>query len=233
MNLSLRRAGRFALLPAFLCALTACASHPAPVGDGSPLPTVEPTAFVQQYPDYRIGANDLLSVKVLGIEGLQRDVRVNNAGEVSLPLVGKLMVGGKTVEDVQAQVEDAYRARYLQDPQVSVLVTERARERVTVEGAVASPGIYPIATQLSLIQAIALAKGPTTVADQKDIFVYRTIGGQRHVARFDLDAIREGRAPDPALMAEDIVVVTESGAKVWLRRLVEVTPLLGVWTLFR
>lgn len=231
MNLSLRRAGRFALSLAFCCALSACASHPAPVGDG--LPTVEPAAFVQQRPDYRIGANDLLAIKVLGIEGLQRDVRVNNAGEVSLPLVGKLMVGGKTVEDVQAQVEDAYRARYLQDPQVSVLVTERARERVTVEGAVASPGIYPIATQLSLLQAIAVAKGPTASADQKDIFVYRTIGGQRHVARFDLDAIREGRAPDPELMAEDIVVVTESGAKVWLRRLVEVTPLLGVWNLFR
>jgi len=231
--MSLPHAGRFGLVLALWAALSACASHPASVGGSLPLPTDEPAVFVQQRPDYRIGANDLLSVKILGIEGLQRDVRVNNAGEVSLPLVGKQMVGGKTVEEAQSQFEEAYRARYLQDPQVSVLVTERARERVTVEGAVASPGIYPIATQLSLIQAIALAKGPTTVADQKDIFVYRTIGGKRHVARFDLDEIREGRAPDPAVMAEDIVIVTESGAKVWLRRLVEVTPLLGVWTLFR
>lgn len=232
LNLSLSRARRFALLLPACCALSACASHPAAVGDGLPLPTDEPT-FVQQRPDYRIGANDLLSVKVFGVDGLQRDVRVNNAGDVSLPLVGRLPVGGKTVEQVQAQVEQAYGARYLQNPQVSVLVAERARERVTVEGAVASPGIYPIATQLSLIQAIAVAKGPTVTADQKDIFVYRTIGGQRHVARFDLDAIREGRAPDPELMAEDIVVVTESSAKLWLRNLVQITPLVGVWSLFR
>ena len=202
------------------------------VGDGQPLPTIQPTAFVKQRPDYRLGANDLLAVKVFGIEGLQREVRVNNSGEISLPLVGRLQVGGKTVEDVQAQVEDAYRARYLQDPQVSVLVTERARERVTVEGAVASPGIYPIATELSLLQAIAVAKGLTNVADQKDIFIYRTIGSERHVARFDLDEIREGRAPDPPLMAEDVVVVIESDAKVFLRRFVEITPLIGVWTLF-
>lgn len=233
MSSSFPRAFRLALLVALAWALSSCAGHAARVGDSSSLPTVEPTAFVQQRPDYRVGASDLLAVKVFGDDRLQRDVRVNNAGEVSLPLVGKLSVGGKTVDEVQAQVEDAYRARYLQNPQVSVLVTERARERVTVEGAVASPGIYPITTHLTLLQAVALAKGPTTVADQKDLFVYRTIGGERHVARFDLDAIREDRSPDPELVAEDIVVVTESGAKVWLRRLVEVTPLLGVWTLFR
>ena len=80
--------------------------------------------------------------------------------------------------------------------------------------------------------SIAVAKGPTNVADQKDIFIYRTVDGQRHVARFDLDEIREGRAPDPPLMAEDVVVVIESDAKVFLRRFVEITPLIGVWTLF-
>ncbi len=227
MNQSFPIAGLLLLL------LSACASRPARLSDEGPLPTVEPTAFVQQRPDYRIGANDTLAVKVLGVEGLQRDVRVNNAGQVSLPLVGALSVGGKTVEEVQTLLEESYGARYLQHPQVSVLVTDRARQRVTVEGAVISPGIYPIATHLSLLQAIALAKGPSTVADQKDIFVFRTIGGQRHVARFNLDEIREGRTPDPEMMGEDIVVVTESGAKALLRRLVETTPLIGVWTLFR
>ena len=232
MNVSLLRAGRLAVLLPSLCALSACASRPPPVGDGAPLPTTESTTFVQQRPDYRIGANDLLAIKVFGIEGLQRDVRVNNAGEISLPLVGRLKVAGHSVEDVQVLIEHAYGAKYLQDPQVSVLVSERARERVTVEGAVANPGIFPIASDLSLIQAIALAKGPTLTADQHDIFVYRTIDGQRHVARFDLDEIREGRAPDPAIMAEDVVVVTESGAKRRLRTLIELTPLIGVWTLF-
>jgi polysaccharide export outer membrane protein len=222
-----------ASLSLLLLLLSSCASRPVAVTGSGPLPTAEPVVFTAQRPDYRIGANDRLSIKVFEVAGLDRDVRVNNAGEISLPLVGSLAVGGKTVDEAQQLIATAYRARFLQNPQVSVLITEQARQRVTVEGAVTGPGIYPIATQLSLLQAIALAKGPTTVADEKDIIVYRTLGGERHVARFDLIAIREGRAPDPELMAEDVVVVPESNSKLWMRRLVETTPLIGVWTLFR
>ena len=110
---------------------------------------------------------------------------------------------------------------------------QHARQRVTVEGAVTNPGIFPIATQLSLLQGIALAKGPTNVAAEHDVIVFRTIGGERRLARFDLDAIREGKALDPELLGEDIVVVGESGGKVLLRRFIELTPLIGVYSLFR
>lgn len=215
-----------------LLLLASCATRPAITGLAS-LPNVEPANLSSLRPDYRIGPNDKLAIKVFQVAGLDREVRVDNAGNISLPLAGTLAVAGKTVNETQSVIQKAYGQSYLQDPQVSVLVLDRARQRVTVEGAVAGPGIYPIDTQLSLLQAIALAKGPTNVADEKDVIVFRTLGGQRHVARFDLTAIRDGTTPDPELMGEDIVVVAESGNKVWLRRLVEVTPLIGVWTLFR
>lgn len=215
-----------------LLVLSACATRPAVTGPAS-LPNVEPAKLSSLHPDYRIGANDKLAIKVFQVAGLDREVRVDNAGNISLPLVGTLAIAGKTVSQTQAVIQQAYGQTYLQDPQVSVLVLDRARQRVTVEGAVTGPGIYPIDTQLSLLQAIALAKGPTNVADERDVIVFRSLGGQRHVARFDLTAIRAGTAPDPELMGEDIIVVAESGSKVWLRRLVEVTPLIGVWTLFR
>ena len=215
-----------------LLLLASCATRPAISGQAS-LPHAEPAILSSIHPDYRIGPNDKLAIKVFQVAGLDREVRVDNAGKISLPLAGTLAVAGKTVNETQSVIQKAYGQSYLQDPQVSVLVLDRARQRVTVEGAVAGPGIYPIDTELSLLQAIALAKGPTNVADEKDVVVFRTLGGQRHVARFDLTAIRDGTAPDPELMGEDIVVVAESGSKVWLRRLVEVTPLIGVWTLFR
>lgn len=215
-----------------LLLLASCATRPAGTAATS-LPDVEPANLVSTYPDYRIGPNDKLAIKVFQVPGLDREVRVDNAGNISLPLAGTLAVAGKTVSQTQSVIQQAYGQSYLQDPQVSVLVLDRARQRVTVEGAVAGPGIYPIDTQLSLLQAIALAKGPTSIADEKDVIVFRTLGGQRHVARFDLTAIREGTAADPNLMGEDVIVVSESGSKAWLRRLVEVTPLIGVWTLFR
>lgn len=215
-----------------LLLLASCATRPAISGQAS-LPHAEPAILSSLRPDYRIGPNDKLAIKVFQVAGLDREVRVDNAGNISLPLAGTLAVAGKTVNETQSVIQKAYGQSYLQDPQVSVLVLDRARQRVTVEGAVSGPGIYPIDTELSLLQAVALAKGPTNVADEKDVVVFRTLGGQRHVARFDLTAIRDGTAPDPELMGEDIVVVAESGSKVWLRRLVEVTPLIGVWTLFR
>lgn len=197
------------------------------------LPAPETFMAVVGRPDYRIGPNDLLNVMVFQVKDLERDVRVDNDGQISLPLIGSVAAAGSSTKELQARIEAGYRSRFLQDPQVSVFVKEFASRRVTVDGAVASPGIYPIATQLSLLQAIALAKGPTDVANERDVVVFRTVGGQRHLARFDLKAIREGRAADPEVLGEDIVVVDESGSKAWLRRFIELTPLIGVWGVLR
>ncbi|TZF91234.1 polysaccharide export protein [Lysobacter lacus] len=183
--------------------------------------------------EYRIGANDLLSVVVFQVKDLDRDVRVNASGEISLPLIGVVNAAGLSVHGLETALEARYGARYLQHPHVTVFVKEAASQRVTVEGAVANPGIFPMTTRLSLLQAIALAHGPTNVANEHDVIVFRNVGGERRFARFDLKAIRNGELADPELFGEDVVAVDESGGKVWLRRAIELTPLLGVWSIFR
>lgn len=210
--------------------LAGCATSGSPRSSSGPLPAPD---FASARPAYRIGANDLLNVVVFQVKDLEREVRVDNAGQIALPLIGSIHAAGLGVQDLESSIAAHYRDRFLQNPQVSVFVKEYARQRVTVEGAVTNPGIFPIATQLSLLQGIALAKGPTNVADEHDVIVFRTVDGERRLARFDLDAIREGKAPDPELLGEDIVVVGESGGKVLLRRFIELTPLIGVWSLFR
>ena len=199
----------------------------------SELPVPGPMESVAPRPDYRIGPNDLLNVVVFQVADLERDVRVDNAGQITLPLIGSVDAAGTTPKELQMRIEADYRSRFLQNPQVSVFVKEFASRRVTVEGAVANPGIFPIASQLSLLQAIALAKGPTNVANERDVFVFRTVAGQRHFARFDLNAIRDGSAADPEILGEDIVVLDESSGKAWLRRFIELTPLIGVWGVLR
>lgn len=210
--------------------LAACATGIAPVADGSrELPAPDPAAAIVVRPEYQIGPNDLLSIVVFQVKDLEREVRVDNAGQISLPLIGSVMAAGATVSELQARIADRYRERFLQDPQVSVFVKDQASQRVTVEGAVTAPGIFPISTRLSLLQAIALSKGPTNVADERNVIVFRTTRGERYLARFDLEAIRDGSAPDPLLQGEDVVVVDDSVGKVWLRRFIELTPLIGVW----
>lgn len=197
------------------------------------LPAADRVVADPQRVDYRVGPNDVLTVKIFQVEDLDREVKVDDSGRITLPLVGSVVAAGRTVAELESVIAGLYRARYLQDPQVSVYVKQAAGRRVTVEGAVGQPGIFPIDSRISLLQAIALARGPSNVANERNVIVFRTIDGRRQFARFDLRAIREGRAPDPELFGEDIVVVDESAGKVWLRRIVEATPLIGVWSVFR
>lgn len=197
------------------------------------LPQGDAVADAVGRPEYRIGPSDLLTVTVFQVEDLDREVRVNNAGHISLPLIGVIEAAGLTVNELQAQIEARYAADYLQDPQVSVFVKEFASQRVTVSGAVEKPGIYPITSQLTLLQALALAEGMNEVASYDNVFVFRNANGERQFARFDIDAIQAGEQDDPVLMGEDIVVVDTSTGKVALQNLIKLAPFVAVWRAYR
>ncbi|MGQ4659008.1 polysaccharide biosynthesis/export family protein [Lysobacter sp. F6437] len=223
-------------LAALLCValLAACASR-GPAADGTVhvLPQGDVVAEAVGRPEYRIGPSDLLTVTVFQIEDLDREVRVNNAGQISLPLIGVIDAAGLTVNALQTEIEARYAADYLQNPQVSVFVKEFASQRVTVSGAVENPGIYPIPSQVTLLQALALAEGMTDVASYENVLVFRTINGQRQFARFDINAIQAGTLDDPILMGEDIVVVDTSSGRVALKNLIQIVPLIAVWRVFK
>lgn len=171
--------------------------------------------------DYRIGALDLLQVTVFQLEDLDREVRVNSSGMISLPLIGTVGAGGKTVPELEAEIARKLTETYLQNPQVSVFVKEFTSQRVTVEGAVAKPGIFPITGKTTLLQAVAMSEGLTPLADPSSVVVFRTIQGKRMAALFDLRAIRAGNAEDPLIYGDDIVVVDQSGGKTALKTITD------------
>lgn len=223
---------RYLILVAVLL-LGACASR-SPAGAGmAALPVADAVAAAIGRPEYRIGPSDLLSVTVFQIEDLQREVRVNNAGQVSLPLIGSIDVAGRTVDQLEQDIAARYAARFLQDPQVTVFVKEFASQRVTVGGAVNKPGIYPVTSRLTLLQALALAEGLDEVASTRNVMVFRTVGGTRQFARFDIAAIERGEQADPELMGEDVVVVDTSTGKVALQNLIKIVPLATVWRVYQ
>ncbi|QOY62019.1 polysaccharide export protein [Lysobacter sp. H21R4] len=224
---------RFAALACALL-LSACASRgPGASGAVDVLPQGDPVAEAVGRPEYRIGPSDLLTVTVFQVEDLDREIRVNNSGQVSLPLIGVINVAGMTVTEMEGDVARRYAASYLQNPQVSIFVKEFSSQRVTVSGSVAKPGIYPIASQVTLLQALALAEGLDPVASHKNVLVFRTVGGVRHFARFDVDQIIGGKLNDPVLQGEDIVVVDTSTGKVALQNLIKLAPFVAVWRAYR
>lgn len=75
--------------------------------------------------EYRLGAQDLIEVSVFGLEDLDKTVRVNSNGQISLPLVGSVKAGGQTIPELEADLAKRFLdGRFVRNPQVSVFVKE-------------------------------------------------------------------------------------------------------------
>ncbi|WP_246197431.1 polysaccharide biosynthesis/export family protein [Pseudoxanthomonas sacheonensis] len=214
------------------CAMALCAcSSGAPVRD---LPPADPVGQALGRPEYRLGPGDLVKVQVFQLPDLEREVRVDNAGRITLPLIGAVQAAGSSISQVEDQVASKYRDRYLQNPQITLSLLESPNQQVTVGGAVEQTGIYPMgAPSLTLQQAVALAKGVSNIADRRNVIVFRTVGGERIFARFDLVQIQQGKLKDPDIYGGDIIIVDRSGAQMLLRTLIELTPFVAVWRAYR
>jgi len=159
----------------------------------------------------RLTAGDVLDVNVFKVPDLSaQDLTVESSGNISLPLVGSVPVAGLTIAQAEQKITQRL-TQFMQAPQVSISRTNKAIEkRVTVEGEVASPGVFPIKGNLSFLQAIALARGLSSAGDSRNVYFYRN--GQRSIV--NLDQVRTGAMPDPQLRGDDRIVVIRSEKRV-------------------
>lgn len=181
--------------------------------------------------DYRIGPLDKLNITVFQVKDLTIEgVQVDGSGRISLPLIGSLLASGKTTQELSDEITGLLSGKYLQSPQVSVWVAEAVSQKVTVDGAVREPGVYAMSGPTTLLQAVAMAKGPDVkLANLSRVAVFRTVNGQRVAAVFDLKAIRSGKAPDPEIYGNDVIVVDGSAFKSAFREVIGVLPGLAIF----
>jgi polysaccharide biosynthesis/export protein len=171
--------------------------------------------------DQLIAEDDLLKVDVFEVDELDRTVRVDSRGAISLALIGSVQAAGKTIPALETEIERRYGVNYLQNPEVSIFMTESAGQRITIDGSVVKPGIYPVSSTTTLLQIIALAGGFEEIADETKLYVFRNFDGTRLVANFNVKEIRAGERADPRIFGGDVVVSFPSGAKVAARNLRE------------
>jgi polysaccharide export outer membrane protein len=179
--------------------------------------------------NYKIAPLDTLSIKVFKAEDLSGDYAVDLAGHISLPLVGEVEAVNLTTAELDQKLTDALGQKYFEHPDVSVAIKESTAHVVTVDGAVTQGGQYPVRGSMTLIQAVALARGTTQDAKARRVAVFRTIDGKRQAAAFDLTAIRRGEAPDPQIYPGDIIVVDGSRIKEVQRQVLQSIPLLAIF----
>ncbi|WP_343347834.1 polysaccharide biosynthesis/export family protein [Sphingomicrobium sp. XHP0239] len=182
----------------------------------SELPEPTATDMGRNLVAYRLGPTDVINVSVLNADELNREGQVDGAGMFTLPLVGTIQAGGLTPQEMSAVIADRLRGRYLKDPQVSVTLVEARSNTVTIDGAVTQPGVYPVVGEMTLQRAIATARGLNRIAKADRVVVFRTVGGERMAAMFDLNQVRAGQLEDPRIFGNDIIVVGESGVRRFL-----------------
>lgn len=174
---------------------------------------------------YVVGPQDVLVIDVFGVEEMtDREIVVDGAGRISIPLGGSIDAAGNSPEELAALITERLQANYIRNPIVSVNVKEAVSQFVTVDGQVVQPGNYPVLRDMTLMRAVASARGLGDFAKQDDVVILRTVNGQRYAGVYNLAAIRRGNYPDPALYANDVVVVGDSATLRRMRDIMQVLP---------
>lgn len=186
-------------------------------------------ALVPLEAGYRIAPMDTVTVKVFKMPDLTGDYEVDLAGHISMPLIGEITAYDLTTAQLDDALTRKLGEKYLENPDVSVGIKSSTRRSVTVDGAVARSGSFPVHGPMTLMQAVAAAGGARQDANIRRVAIFRTISGQRQAAAFDLQAIRRGEAQDPAIYAGDIVVVDGSAIKAFQQQIFQSVPLLSIF----
>ena len=217
-----------------LVALTACASTPKVGGaanlavvDATELPSPERSDIAASTRPYYVGPLDKLNIDVFGIPELaQREVQVDSEGRLSFPLAGTMDVAGLTPPEIENLLVQRLRVAHVRQPQVTVNLKEMVSQRLTIEGEVKNPGMYPITGKMTLLRAIALSEGTTEFSKLSDVVVFRSVAGKNYAALYNLNAIRHGAYQDPDVYPGDIVMVGESRGRRLFKDLLQVVPVL-------
>lgn len=171
-------------------------------------PAAPPKAATDD-PSYVIGAEDLLSVTVWKEPDVSNpSVPVRPDGKVSLPLLGDVEAAGKTPSQLADDVTTRLK-KFIEEPRVTVVVIGMNSRRVFILGEVNKPGPTGMSANMTVLQAISAAGGPTAYANTKKITVMRTENGKQNRYLFNYKEVIKGNNQDQNIILKpgDTIVV--------------------------
>lgn len=143
--------------------------------------------------EYVLGPGDVIQVVVWRNEHLSKTVPIRPDGKISLPLVDDLQAAGTTPSQLKEMVAKGLR-HYIDNPIVTVIVSEVNNYKVSVLGEVKKPGVYLLKGRTTVLEAISMAEGFTEFATTNNILLMKKAKGQRY--RFDYRAYVSGENLD-------------------------------------
>jgi polysaccharide export outer membrane protein len=143
--------------------------------------------FQQSFAANDIGADDVLRISVYGYEDLKTETRVSPDGRISFPLIGEVDAKGKSSMELEEAIAvQLINGGFIRDAQVSVSILEHISQKVSVLGFVKKPGRYPLDSESSIVDLIAMAEGIDVMGDNKAI-VTRIVNGKSEKQELNLN----------------------------------------------
>jgi len=174
-----------------------------------------------------IGPLDTIQVDVFNVPDISREMQVDASGRISMPLAGTIDARGKTAQELSKEIEAALRAHYVRNPEVTINIKSSVSQVVTIDGQVGEPGLYPVTNQMTLMRAIASARGLAEFASAEDVVILRTVNNKKMAGLYNYTAIRRGMYDDPPIYANDVIIVGDSPQRRLFRDFVALSPLLA------
>jgi polysaccharide export outer membrane protein len=183
------------------------APAPAKSGPGTLAPAAATTG-VAVPPGYIIGTDDVLSILYWRDKDMSTDVAVRPDGKISLQLLNDVEAAGLTPEQLRDRLV-AESKRYIEDPNITVVVKQINSRKVYVVGSIGKPGPYSLSGPTTVLQLIALAGGLGDFADAKNIVILRVENGKPTTYRFNYKdvAARKNLSQNIELKPGDTIVV--------------------------
>ena len=190
-------------------AMASAAAPPANATPPAATPAATPTRTSAPMPSYRLGVGDVIAVNVWKEpDASVASLVVRSDGKISLPLIKELEVLGLTTAETESLIAKKL-ARFIHDPDVTVLIRESRARKAYVVGAVRREGPISLEPHMSVLQVLLEAGGVNEYAKRKKIYILRTENGQQHRFPFDYDAAIKGQRNDQNILIkpEDTIVV--------------------------
>jgi polysaccharide biosynthesis/export protein VpsN len=157
-----------------------------------------------------VGPGDVFTMEIVGEKDLPTEYQVASDGSADLPYLHTVQLAGLEPQEIARLVRKRLiEGKILRDPTVIVQVKEYNSRRVTLLGQVAKPGSFALTPGLTLIQAISLAGGLTSIAKSTNVRLTRTTAGKTVTVLLDVESITNGETDDVPLQAGDRIFVEE------------------------
>jgi len=184
----------------------ACAGQQHEAGSASGAEGAAAEAGVNPPADFVIGPDDVLSIIFWRDKDMSMQVTVRPDGRVSLPLLNDVQAAGLTPADLRAHLV-AESKRFIENPNVTVVVQQINSRKVFITGQVVKPGPYPLTAPTTVLQLISMAGGLKDFADRKNIVIVRHENAGTSSIRFNYKEIARNLRQDIELKPGDTVVV--------------------------